>query len=319
MPVSVAFIRELEEVDPKLRRVLLSMLEELEHQREESVTKKEFNELKEIVRDIGKTVKELVEAQKKTESRMNELEQVVRELAEAQRKSESRLDGLEQVVRELAEAQKRTEERINELTEAQKKTESRLDRLEQVVRELAEAQKRTEERVNELTEAQKKTESRLDGLEQVVRELAEAQKRTEEEIAKLSRGLQITREQLGGLSRSVGYALENEAYRHLPSILKKYYNIETIERLIRTYINNEEINIFGKAKQDGKEVYLVGEAVLKLDDRSKLGQVWDKVRVVKEEFGKDVVPVLVTHFARPDVLEKAKKAGIIVIQSFEWV
>jgi len=58
---------------------------------------------------------------------------------------------------------------------------------------------------------------------------------------------------------------------------------------------------------------------LKLDDRSKLGRVWDKVRVVKEEFGKDVVPVLVTHFARPDVLEKAKKAGIIVIQSFEWV
>ena len=284
MPVSVAFIRELEEVDPKLRRVLLSMLEELERQREESVTKKEFNELKEIVRDIGKTVKELVEAQKKTEIRMNELEQVVKELAEAQRK-----------------------------------TEGRLDRLEQVVRELAEAQKRTEERVNELTEAQKKTEGRLDRLEQVVRELAEAQKRTEEEIAKLSRGLQITREQLGGLSRSVGYALENEAYRHLPSILKKYYNIETIERLIRTYINNEEINIFGKAKQDGKEVYLVGEAVLKLDDRSKLGRVWDKVRVVKEEFGKDVVPVLVTHFARPDVLEKAKKAGIIVIQSFEWV
>jgi len=249
MPVSVAFIRELEEVDPKLRRVLLSMLEELERQREKSVTKKEFNELKEIVRDIGKTVKELVEAQKRTESRLDRLEQVVRELAEAQRKSESRLDGLEQVVRELAEAQKRTEE----------------------------------------------------------------------EIAKLSRGLQITREQLGGLSRNVGYALENEAYRHLPSILKKYYNIETIERLIRTYINNEEINIFGKAKQDGKEVYLVGEVVLKLDDRSKLGRVWDKVRVVKEEFGKDVVPVLVTHFARPDVLEKAKKSGIIVIQSFEWV
>jgi len=132
MPVSVAFIRELEEVDPKLRRVLLSLLEELERQREESVTKKEFNELKEIVRDIGKTVKEL----------------------------------------------------------------------------------------------------------------AEAQKRTEEEIAKLSRGLQITREQLGGLSRSVGYALENEAYRHLPSILKKYYNIETIERLIRTYINNSYSNIY---------------------------------------------------------------------------
>ena len=73
MSVSVAFIRELENIDPKFRNVLLRMLEEIERQREDSVTKKEFNELKEIVRDLGKTVKELAEAQKKTEEELKKL------------------------------------------------------------------------------------------------------------------------------------------------------------------------------------------------------------------------------------------------------
>ncbi len=235
MPVSVNFIRELETIDPKLRKVLLSMLDELERQREESVTKKEFNELKDVVRDLGQAVKELAEAQKRTEERLNE----------------------------LAEAQKRTEERLNEL--------------------------------------------------------AEAQKRTEDEIAKLSKGLNDTREHVGGLSRSVSYALENEAYRHLPEFLKKYHGLEVVDRLIRTYIGDQEINVFGKVRRNGEELFLVGDAVLKLDDVSKLGKVLDQVMEVKKEFGGEVIPIIITHFARPKVLEKARKAGILVIQSFEWV
>jgi len=79
------------------------------------------------------------------------------------------------------------------------------------------------------------------------------------------------------------------------------------------------VNVFGKARQNGREVYIVGESVLKLDDRSKLKAVWDKVNVVREEFGGEVIPVIVTHFAKPDVYKRAQKAGIIVIQSFEWV
>ncbi len=45
MPVSVSFIKRLESVDPQLRGVLIAMLEEIERQREESITKQEFNEL----------------------------------------------------------------------------------------------------------------------------------------------------------------------------------------------------------------------------------------------------------------------------------
>ncbi|MDW8279420.1 MAG: hypothetical protein RMJ85_15480, partial [Anaerolineales bacterium] len=71
-----------------------------------------------------------------------ELPVVVRELAEAQRRTEQRVEELAQAQRELAEAQRRTEQRVEELAQAQ--------------RELAEAQRRTEQRVEELAQAQQR-------------------------------------------------------------------------------------------------------------------------------------------------------------------
>jgi len=108
MPVSIALIRKLEEIEPRLRGVLFAILEEIERQREETVTKKEFNELKEIVR-------ELAEAQKRTEQR-------VEELAAAQKQTEVRLTRLEKVVEELAQAQKRTEKELQKLIKEHTKT-----------------------------------------------------------------------------------------------------------------------------------------------------------------------------------------------------
>ncbi len=116
----------------------------------------------------------------------------------------------------------------------------------------------------------------------------------------------------------MAYALENEAFRKLPGLLKERYGLEVIERLIRTEFEGREINIFGKVRRDGEEMFLVGDAVLKLDDREKLRQIWESVELVKETLGGEVVPIIVTHFAKRDILERANKAGILVIQSFEW-
>jgi len=33
---------------------------------------------------------------------------------------------------------------------------------------------------------------------------------------------------------------------------------------------------------------------------------------------KEIVPVVITHYARPQALERADEEGIIVVQSFEW-
>uniref|UniRef100_A0A832EEN3 Chordopoxvirus fusion protein n=1 Tax=Desulfacinum infernum TaxID=35837 RepID=A0A832EEN3_9BACT len=290
MGMSVALYRKLERVTPELRDALLSLFEEVERNREEAVTKREFNELKDVVR----------------------------ELAEAQMRMEARLDRLSAATLELAEAQKRTEARLEELAEAQKKTEARLDSLTLKVEELAEAQKRTEARldsltlkVEELAEAQKRTEARVE-------ELAEAQKRTEKEVASLARGLKATREQVGGLSRSVAYALENEAYRKLPAHLAAVHGIQVVDRIIRADVADEEINFFARARKDDKPVVLVGESVLRLDDASKLKSLRQKLEKVRAVTGEELLPIIVTHYAKPKVLEKAREAGILVIQSFEW-
>ncbi|MEW6620742.1 MAG: hypothetical protein AB1422_15640 [bacterium] len=196
------------------------------------------------------------------------------------------------------------------------------------VEKLAEAQKKTEIKVEELAEAQKKTETKVE-------ELAEAQKKTEEEIRTLAMELKETRRelkqdikdtriQLGGLEKSVSYGFENEAYRMLPLVLKERYNIQIDKKLIRVKMGEKEINIFGKGKMNGKEILIVGEAQLRLDemrkgDKERIFQdLENKVEIVKKEYKQEIVRLLIAHFATPGFIKEAEGRGIIVIQSFEW-
>ena len=218
---------------------------------------------------------------------------------------------LKAIVRDLALAQQRTERRMEELAEAQQRTEQRME-------ELAEAQQRTEQRVEELAEAQ--------------RELAEAQKNTQLEIQTLSRRLGDLGATVGGLGNTLGYALENEAYRMLPNLLKEKYGLEIIERFIRTDVGGQEINILGRARQNGRELLIVGETKSRLDrprrKKQRKGKGWskdiweqlaEKVTAVQAAHPDvEIVPLIVTHYARPAVVEQAAKDGIIIVQSFEW-
>jgi hypothetical protein len=199
--------------------------------------------------------------------------------------------------------------KVGELAEAQKRTEIKVE-------ELAEAQKRTEIRVEELAEAQKRTEIRVEELAVEVKELARDIRETRKELhEKIDR----TNTQLGGLSDSVAYALENEAYRRLPVLLKERYGIEVIDRVIRTEIAGEEINIFAKGHRDGRDVLIVGETKLKLQSISDLKQLNEKIKAVeKEHKGVEIVSLIITHYARPGVLERAEEKDIIVVQSYEW-
>jgi DNA repair ATPase RecN len=292
-------------ITPALKKKIIEIVDE--RIKEAHVTREDFSELKAIVKDLAEAQKrtelkvgDLAEAQKRTEIRLEELAEAqkrtelrLEELAEAQKKTELRLE-------ELAEAQKRTEIRLEELAEAQKRTETRVE-------ELAEAQKRTELRLEELAEAQKKTELRLE-------ELAEAQKRTEEEVGKLAKGLNRTREELGGLARSVSYGFENEAYRMLPGVLAKY-GIEVEEKIIRAEVGGKEINFFGRARKNGKEVYIVGEVKMRLDDTKKredaFEELEEKVEAVKSEYGDvEVVRLLVTRIMRTEEMIQLIKLEI---------
>ncbi|RME66094.1 MAG: hypothetical protein D6778_05250, partial [Nitrospirae bacterium] len=91
MPFSTNVIRLLEEVEPPLRKVLIAIMEEMERQREESVTKREFLEFARRTEDnfqkVWQAIKELSEAQARTQQEIAELKNAVRALTEAQAKT----------------------------------------------------------------------------------------------------------------------------------------------------------------------------------------------------------------------------------------
>lgn len=232
MPISAAFYRKLESLDPIFRDIFLSLFEEVERSREQSVTKDEFKELKEIVR-------------------------------------------------ELAEAQKRTEARVEELAEAQKRTEARVE------------------------------------------ELAEAQKRTEQELQLLTAEHRKTRKQVGGLAMTVGYRLEDEAFKALPSLLKRDHGIEIEGRLKRQFVADNkarmiEVNIFGKALRDGRQIVILGESKSQLSKKLVDEFITKKLSQFSDVF-KDVFPVMVTYMTtEPGVEEHARKKGVALYYSYDF-
>jgi len=302
--------------EPSQAEVLARLMARLYKDLANTVTKAEFVELTRVVDELSNNIKvlseridKLAEFQVKAEERLTRLEHAVEELAEAQKKAEERLTRLEHAVEELAEAQKKAEERltrlehaVEELAEAQKKAEERLTRLEHAVEELAEAQKRTEQRVEEL---------------------AEAQKRTEEELKRLAKGLAETREHLGGLSDTVGYTLENEAFKALPRLLKRDYGLTIKGRLKRGYLRDTkgrsiEVNIIGEATKNGKKITILGEGKVRLSKKA-INEFIEKRLKVFEGVFKDIFPVLVTHMiSEPDTEEYAKHKGIALYYSYDF-
>ena len=144
MPAFSRSLAELAELaggalDATATKVLVRAFAELREELADQVTRAEFRELTEVVR-------ELAEAQKRSEARLDRLGQTVAELAEAQKRSEARLDRLEQTVAELAEAQKRTELRLEELARAQLRT-------EETVRQLVVDMKHVKEELGGLSHA----------------------------------------------------------------------------------------------------------------------------------------------------------------------
>jgi len=132
----IDIVKKINKVEPNTKEILLDILNEIENQRkqfENQVTKVEFNELKNVVKD-------LVEAQKRTEEKLGE----------------------------LTEAQKKTEQRLEELAGVQKETEKRMSSLEKKMEELAEAQKKTEIVVKGLVKDMSEVKTRLEGLSDTV-------------------------------------------------------------------------------------------------------------------------------------------------------
>ncbi|MDY0095006.1 MAG: hypothetical protein RBT80_20105 [Candidatus Vecturithrix sp.] len=209
--------------------------------------------------------------------------------------------------------------------------------LKGTVQELAEAQKRTEvrlsaltERVEELAEAQKRTEVRLSALTERVEELAEAQKRTEQSLVQLAKRMELlskrvdqTNQQVGGLNMTVGYMLENEAFRSLPELLRRDWQIEITESLRRDWLptikgDMVEVNIVGRGRRNGEAILLIGESKLQLS--RKYVDKFLEQRLQKIEMGGlPVFPILIAHMeSEPGVVKYAKEQGVAVYLSYQF-
>jgi len=216
-----------------------------------------------------------------------------------------------------------TKEDFSELKNIVKDIGVKVGELATAQKELAEAQKRTEVKVEELAEAQKRTEVGIAALTGAIKEVQDDIKEMRSDVKEIKGDIKEVHGELGGIGGSVGYALENEAYRHLPEILQGRYGITVREKIIRAHIGGKEINVFGRADKDGREVFVVGEAKTRLDERrgaeKAFAELEEKVQAVMAVHGPvEIVRILVTHFARKGFLDKAEEKGIIVVQSFEW-
>jgi hypothetical protein len=141
----MAYAEIFEGFPPELRLPIARLVDTL---REELGTSRaDIDEMKAIVRDLAQAqartedrLEELAQAQQRTERRIEELGGAVQKLAEAQQRTERRVGGLEGAVQRLAEAQQRTELRMEELAQAQQRSEIGMQDLRGAVRQLAEAQ-----------------------------------------------------------------------------------------------------------------------------------------------------------------------------------
>ncbi len=140
MATSIALIRQINDVEPHLRDVLYSILEEMERQQRERVTRDDFAELKQIVANLAL-------AQEKTEAKITQLIEV-QEIHGAR-------------IEQLTLAQEKTEAKIVRLIEGQESLGARME-------QLAKAQVKTEKEVAKLARGMQDLQKQMGGLSHAV-------------------------------------------------------------------------------------------------------------------------------------------------------
>ncbi len=258
-------------------------------------------ELRKIVAELAKGQEELRKTVAQLSQEMIELKNTVAQLSKDQ-------EELKKIVAELIRDQQELKKTVAQLSREMIELKNTVAQLSQEMIEL----KNT---VAKLAKDQEDLRATVAELSKVVESLAESVKKLQEEHKK-------TREQLGGLSHTVGYILENKAYKHLPRLMKEE-NIEVIGRLKRGFIeysefSYDEVNIFGKAKVDGSEVFIIGESKTQLN-KKHIDEFLRKLERVQEYLNAPVIPVMVTHMvASPHTERYARQKGVRIYFSYDF-
>jgi chromosome segregation ATPase len=158
----------------------------------ERATEENFNKVWTAIGELTNKVNQLAEAQRKTEERLNEFE---RRTEENFARVWEAIERLTARVDDLTVRLDKLTERVDQLAEAQRRTEERLNQLALRVDELTERLNRLTERVDDLT-------VRLDRLTERVDQLAEAQRKTEERLNQLALRVDELTERLNQLAEA---------------------------------------------------------------------------------------------------------------------
>ncbi len=128
---------------------------------------------------------------------------------------------------------------------------------------------------------------------------------------------------VGGLSDAVGYTLEDRAIRSLPELLPELAGVRPEGPFARSWVSDRngelvELNILGYGRRaSGEAVTVVGEAkararVKDVDDLRRLLERLSDTAVVRGQ----LLGVLVSYQLRPEVEERARHAGVVVVPSY---
>ncbi|MER3398666.1 MAG: hypothetical protein C4316_09085 [Chloroflexota bacterium] len=248
------------------------------------------------------------------------LPELIRELAEAQDRTQRqlaeltrRLEELAAWVETLAQAQARTEERVAHLEERVSQIEDRLGRVEEALVRLAEAQARTEERVGRLEEA--------------VAHLAEAQARTEAVLQALI--VRVDRLEIR-LGRLEGRELERYYRERAPAIFGQAgfsrVRVVPIEEVAGRLDDLEEqghvgpedrlrllrTDLFVQARRQGREIWLAVEVSSTIDDKD-VERAVKSAELLARLFKVEAQPVVAGHRLLPDAEKLGQQQNVVVI------
>ena len=122
---------------------------------------------------------------------------------------------------------------------------------------------------------------------------------------------------------TVGYQLEDLAYRGLPALLERDFGASVEGRLTRSYLADAagkalEVNILGTARRNGDRLTILGEGKAQLSKNDVDRFVRRRLTPLRERFA-EILPVLVTYMiSEPDVEEYAKEQGIALYYSYDF-
>ncbi len=263
------------------------------------ILSEELLRLPEIVRDLA-------EAQARTQRQLEELTRRLEELT-------ARIEGLAARVEALAEAQAKTEERVGRLEERVSQVEDRLGRVEDALARLAEAQAKTEERVARLEEA--------------VARLTEAQAHTEAVLQALIGRVDRLEIRVGRLE---GRDLERYYRERAPAIFGQAgfsrVRVVPIEEVAGQLDDMEEQGLIGpedrlrllrtdlfvRARREGREIWLAVEVSATVDNQD-VERAVKSAELLARFFGVEAQAVVAGHRVLPAAEELGQRRNVLVI------